>query len=365
LDMLGWGLSSRPTFDLLTAGSKSDDSTGGNGDDNISMETKQKVTAAESFFVESLESWRQHHDLPKLTLAGHSMGGYLSVAYAERYPQHVERLILISPVGVPERQPEDESRMNSLPFYFRAMIKTSRYLFNKGITPGSFLRSLPLSKSKAMVDGYILKRLPSITCEEERKHLGEYLYQNSMLPGSGEYCLSEILTAGAFAKMPLASRIPNLTNDNEDGMEVHMIYGERDWMDWRGGIAAQRLCHKKRADNSSIGRQPPRVFVHGVKDASHLLMLDNYQEFNAALIIAGGGEQNLPPTMPRPVEFACEEVAHSASYGSGTRRDNLVGEEGAANFFRGGIKFNKGRKEVLKEDDTSILEEKKVEEQLP
>ena len=122
LDMLGWGLSSRPKFDLLTADDdtiKNNDSININDDDDkVSIETKRKVTSAESFFVESLESWRQHHNLPKMTLAGHSMGGYLSVAYAERYPQHVERLILISPVGVPERQEEDDSKINSLPFYF-------------------------------------------------------------------------------------------------------------------------------------------------------------------------------------------------------------------------------------------------------
>jgi pimeloyl-ACP methyl ester carboxylesterase len=29
-----------------------------------------------------------------MILCGHSLGGYLSFAYAERYPQHVDRLIL-------------------------------------------------------------------------------------------------------------------------------------------------------------------------------------------------------------------------------------------------------------------------------
>merc|ERR1719203_1940259 len=99
-----------------------------------------------------------------------------------------------------------------------------------------------------MVDGYIDRRLPAVSCPDERRHLGEYLYQNSMLPGSGEHCLSEILTAGAFAKIPLADRIPRIESDDEDGMEVHMVYGERDWMDWRGGIEAQRSCHNERAE---------------------------------------------------------------------------------------------------------------------
>lgn len=380
LDMLGWGLSSRPKFDLLH--DYNNDATDSNEDEDyknnansedvfLQKQTKQKVSSAEGFFVESLESWRQHHNLPKLTLAGHSMGGYLAVAYAERYPQHVEKLILLSPVGVPEKQPEDESKINSLPFYIRAMVRTSRYLFNKGITPGSFLRSLPFSRSKAMVDGYILNRLPAISCEEERMHLGEYLYQNSMLPGSGEYCLNEILTAGAFAKIPLVHRIPNIKMmsaaddgnsdvDQEEGMEVHMIYGQNDWMDFRGGLETQRVCHQKRLEwdqmknqeqqqqkneqqslmNNTNNCPPPRVHVHGVKDASHLLMLDNYQEFNAALIIASGGEEKLPLNAPRPLEFACDEVVSSrstetSSFWTRSKRSIVVGEEGAAEFFRG------------------------------
>ena len=33
-----------------------------------------------------------------MILCGHSLGGYLGVAYAEKYPQRLERLVLISPV---------------------------------------------------------------------------------------------------------------------------------------------------------------------------------------------------------------------------------------------------------------------------
>ena len=287
----------------------------------------------------------------------------LSVAYAEKYPQHVEKLILLSPVGVPENSPkEDESRLNHLPFYVRYMIKTVRYLFNRGITPGTFLRSLPTSKSKALVDGYVTNRLPAITCLDERKHLSDYLYHNSMLPGSGEFCLSDILHAGAMAKIPLVHRIPELVTNSssEDGMEVHMVYGQNDWMSYLGGLDTQRFCYTKRLQweeensqensngNNSISKMPPpRVYVYGVKDASHLLMLDNYQEFNAALILASGqDEKDLPLEMPRPTEFVCNELLND-SRTLGKR--NVVGEEGAAVFFKG-ARWKRGRG---KQDDDS------------
>ncbi|KAL7461598.1 hypothetical protein ACHAXS_002016, partial [Conticribra weissflogii] len=404
LDMLGWGLSSRPDFAPVlirsrggnSGDAKSTKSKRNNIDENTETsqlqpddQTKHKVSTNESFFVESLESWRQQHNLPKLTLAGHSMGGYLSVAYAEKYPQHVERLILLSPVGVPQRSEEDDSknqkRMNSMPLYVRMMVNTVRYLFDKGITPGSFLRSLPHSKSKAMVDSYVLNRLPAIDCDNERSVLSEYLYQNSMMPGSGEYALAGILMNDAFARIPLVHRIPKLVNcDDGDGMEVHFIYGENDWMDYKGGLEVQRQCWKKRLEWKKTVDQkiqskkevrkvqqlesledeckdnnvntidsskevlpppPPKVFVHGVRNAGHLLMLDNYKEFNAAVIIAAGGEGKLPSGMPRPVEFVCSEMmagshasSRSASGGSDIRIfDRLVmSEEDAAMFFRGG-----------------------------
>ena len=40
-----------------------------------------------------------------MTLVGHSLGAYLSVVYALRWPERVERLVLLSPAGVP-RDPD-------------------------------------------------------------------------------------------------------------------------------------------------------------------------------------------------------------------------------------------------------------------
>jgi cardiolipin-specific phospholipase len=85
LDWLGMGRSARVPF---TVKAKKDDIQG-------------RVREAESFFIDSLEEWRQKMGLEKMTLIGHSLGGYLSVAYALRYPTRVNKLILLSPAGVP------------------------------------------------------------------------------------------------------------------------------------------------------------------------------------------------------------------------------------------------------------------------
>uniref|UniRef100_A0A7S4N987 AB hydrolase-1 domain-containing protein n=1 Tax=Odontella aurita TaxID=265563 RepID=A0A7S4N987_9STRA len=275
LDMLGWGLSSRPTFQLP--------------DDT--------VESAEAFFVESLEEWRKKNGIDKMMLGGHSMGGYLSVAYCEKYPHRVDRLILLSPVGVPAQDPEnDPLSKRDISFRYRLMFGTFRYLWSRGTTPGSFARSIPESKSRSMVDGYVEARLPSITCPNERQILADYLYNNAMLPGSGEYSLNRILKPGAYARKPTVDRIPGLKVGH-----VSFVYGQNDWMDPMGGLEVQRRCHDRRA----AGESAPDVEVHGVRDAGHLLMLENWEEFNSAVIIGAGG--TVPSGLPVPSRFTSEE----------------------------------------------------------
>lgn len=152
---------------------------------------------------------------------------------------------------------------------------------------------------------------------------------------------------------------------------ISYMYGENDWMDYRGGLDVQRLCHEMMQDSrttttttrSAENNQspPPKVFVHGVRNAGHLLMLENYQEFNAAMAIAAGREEDLPPGMSRSVEFVCDEVAAANAEGTtsrSSRKKVVMSEKDAAKFFRGG-RFNRRESEQQKDDDTVIVEEKK------
>jgi len=84
LDLLGMGRSSRPNFKIHA------------------KDNESKIAEAESWFVDALEEWRIQRGLERFTLLGHSLGGYLAVAYALKYPGHLNKLILASPVGIPE-----------------------------------------------------------------------------------------------------------------------------------------------------------------------------------------------------------------------------------------------------------------------
>lgn len=84
LDLLGMGRSSRPPF-------------------HIHAKSKEgKIAETEAFFIDSLEEWRKEKKIERFTLMGHSLGGYMAVCYALKYPGRLNKLILASPVGIPE-----------------------------------------------------------------------------------------------------------------------------------------------------------------------------------------------------------------------------------------------------------------------
>lgn len=48
-------------------------------------------------FVEDLDSIRSYFKLDKMNLMGHSFGGLIAMRYAVKYPEHLQRLILMNP----------------------------------------------------------------------------------------------------------------------------------------------------------------------------------------------------------------------------------------------------------------------------
>ena len=94
-DILGFGRSSRPSFDRTNA---------------LSAETK---------FVESIEDWRIAMDLnTKFYLVGHGFGAYLATLYTMRYGKFIKKLILLDPWGFNPKP--DESQLNlSTPLWIK------------------------------------------------------------------------------------------------------------------------------------------------------------------------------------------------------------------------------------------------------
>ncbi|NYE62014.1 pimeloyl-ACP methyl ester carboxylesterase [Duganella sp. 1224] len=67
-------------------------------------------TLNESDMADDLERLRRYWQLPTLDLIGHSNGGAIAIAYAERYPDHVHKLMLVGTqlIGFSDRQANKE-----------------------------------------------------------------------------------------------------------------------------------------------------------------------------------------------------------------------------------------------------------------
>lgn len=239
LDLLGMGRSSRPPFKIH------------------SKDRQASITEAENWFIDALEEWRVQKKIDRFTLLGHSLGGYMAVAYALKYPGHLNKLILASPVGIPEDpyavnaampnaadpsladeierdQGETTNGSNSsLPNgvktgdnnnFLNARSKAEQagrpgektpprkplpkwltYLWDANISPFSLVRwAGPLGPR--FVSGWTARRFSHLDTEEAQA-LHSYAYTLFKQRGSGEYALAYILAPGAFARSPLIRRI--------------------------------------------------------------------------------------------------------------------------------------------------------------
>ncbi|KAA8648572.1 hypothetical protein EYZ11_001113 [Aspergillus tanneri] len=360
LDLLGMGRSTRPSFRIKA------------------KKREHAIKEAEDWFVDALEEWRLKRNIDRFTLLGHSMGGYMAVAYALKYPGRLNKLILASPVGIPEDPyamsadmpsesamanevaqdqsnvarsassvqkgdnnillkgaPTNDTTSSNRPPR-RMVPKWFAYLWDANISPFSLVRwAGPLGPR--LVSGWTSRRFSHLPADEA-KALHDYSYSIFNLRGSGEYALSYILAPGAFARSPLIRRIhgvgrqmiqspssspsewetakirdsspsqssssdsaidpksnsqtlaPSVSVQRENGIPIVFMYGDHDWMDVKGGMAAQaKLEEEKRrilqnatpeereSDNGSA-----KVVV--IKNSGHHIYLDGWEEFNRVVL---------------------------------------------------------------------------------
>ena len=111
----------------------------------------------------------------------------------------------------------------------------------------------------------------------------------------------------ALACNPTLDRILNLKVQT-----VTMVYGDKGWMDVLGGLEVKRICTKQNSElKSSVvnkteykeeeEERSPDINVHIIRNSGHLIMLENWEEFNSSVIMAGKGEQVVSPKMPQPI----------------------------------------------------------------
>ena len=295
VDQFGCGLSSRPRW------------TGGFKDDDTSREQM------ETLFVDSLEAFRKALGEEKISLVGHSMGGYLASCYALKYPERIEHLVLASPVGIP-RPPKDNplspSSSSSSSFSFSAPVRstlttifmsTVKAMWGSGYGPFNITWGMdPLLRR------YFMHRFRDNGIWFNGALLHPYFRANLINgnPSLGGYSHAVLLYPGAYAKRPLEQRLPSLlaapikmresgeergamgvqdgtTQEEERGrvqrggrfpFSLTFLYGTHDWMDFRHAIR-----FRQRLDD------PTCVSIGLVAESGHNLQMENPLGFVDAL----------------------------------------------------------------------------------
>jgi len=87
LDMLGWGLSEGP------------------------KDGRYHFTV----WIEAIRACCDNHNLEQVDIVGRTMGGWLAVLFAEKYPQRVGRLVLFNNAGLNPRPPLTYSNLSTMP----------------------------------------------------------------------------------------------------------------------------------------------------------------------------------------------------------------------------------------------------------
>lgn len=261
IDLLGCSLSSRPQWPY-------------------SYGHRCPLDKAEAYFVDALEAWRVEMGLESIVLLGHSIGGYVAAAYAERHPERLHRLILASPAGVPPPPPGLAELHARAPWRMQLV----RLLFARGWSP--FLLAKDFGMGQRMLSGYMARRyhdgIPWIPKPELIKYL---LGVWGRAPKSaGAYMHAHLLTFGGipegsngefvYARAPLAERLLALAFRVP---RLSCIYGEFDWMYFRNAAEV-----RARQDHDA-----PPIDVFRVAQATHQQMVDNPRGFADAVLATG------------------------------------------------------------------------------
>ena len=243
LDSPGCGLSSRPAHQQQA-------------------DSEKARLEGENFFVHGLEEWRKAMGYEKMVLVGHSIGGFCAFVYAEHYPERVERLVLLSPAGVPRPPPDFEERVESANFFFRTFFS----MWGKGYSPLSLVKAgAGWGAGRFLVNKYVYGRVPERSWIDHKLY-ADYMYLNHVAGETswGGHAHNTLLKPGAFARSPIADRVGGIAWGRGPS-RMCMIYGTRDWMD---PTAAEAMRDSGRGIKG-------RVEVCRVAAAGHNVPLDN------------------------------------------------------------------------------------------
>ena len=248
-DLPGFGRSSRP--DLIQDGEQAEDK-----------------------FVHYIEEWRKMMGLDKMILLGHSLGGYIVMAYALKHPERIKHLILsdpwgfaILPGGIVDRHQDSEQRYDLLPRW----VHWGNFFLNTCNLLSPIRAFGPIGPWVACLAQFDPKKRASELWKD--RTMFEYIYHCNAQTPSGEDAFRDMNVFLMWAKSPMVKRVKDLPDD----IPVTVMYGSSTFFDHR--TAYEIKCNRKNS----------KVEVYIVKDAGHDIHVDNAGEFNRIMKETLGG----------------------------------------------------------------------------
>ncbi|XP_073714479.1 1-acylglycerol-3-phosphate O-acyltransferase ABHD5 isoform X1 [Misgurnus anguillicaudatus] len=234
LDLLGFGRSSRPIF----------------GNDAQEVEEQ---------FVQSLEDWRQSVGLEHMILLGHDFGGYVSTAYAMKYPNRVKHLVLVEPWGF-------MARPNAQERWVPVWIKAIGAVMNP-LNPLTLLRLAgPLGPFLIQAMRSDFKQKYASVFEDDT--VADYIYHTNAQTPSGETAFKNLTIPYGWPQLPMMERAGMIS----PSLPMSFIYGSRSSIDGQSGKAIQEI------------RPNSHTEIIVIQGAGHYVFADQSEEFNQAVI---------------------------------------------------------------------------------
>lgn len=232
-DSLGFGKSSRPNFPK----------------DAIKVEEQ---------YVETIEGWRKVVKLNKFILCGHSMGGFLGLSYALKFPQHIEHLILAEPWGMTEK-PASGWPSKQVPRSLRILYYQT-FVFNAYCVvraAGKFGQKIVEDESYTLIHSLN-------TIVNDKNIIGQYLHQCNIRRPSGESAFATLMDRLFWAKNPMIHRISQL---NEQ-IPLTFINGQKSIIEQIDEATLKLL------------RPNSHVKINVIMNSGHEVYCKQFEEFN-------------------------------------------------------------------------------------
>lgn len=239
--------------------------------------TKQMIQQCESYYLDKIEEWRKANKLEKINLVGHSFGGYLSFKYALKYPNSIEKLCLVSPLGVETSIYSVNNKLEKNTKYTLDLEDpTSNFYTRRREIPkfifknqSEILRWMGPLGAK-MCWNYILSAYSRIPEMEYKSYIFELLYGKGGIAPTARQIFTNLFTRNLLAKDPIMDSLGQL-----QAKKVLLVYGDHDWMNKYAGYKLVERLNTIRNNTSAQYIEVP--------ESGHNLFLDNPTFFNAFL----------------------------------------------------------------------------------